>query len=193
MGEEQAKDKGNGKPSEEKKEEPQGIEVPPDPAWPTFVTAEEVSLFLNPKGDLCLTLQGLVSFPRVKVRRAFPLTHPRRYVGFANHKDEHIALVRDPRSFDAATRHLVVEEMRRRYMTSKIVDIYSVRERHGIGYWHVETDRGEVKFAVRGLRDNVRDLGPRRLLIVDVDGNRYEIPDYSRLSRQARGQIERII
>ena len=36
-------------------------------------------------------------------------------------------------------------------------------------------------------------LGERRLLLVDVDGNRFEIPDLDGLDKQSLGYIEQVI
>jgi len=169
------------------------VDVPPDPEWPAFVRPEEVRLYRDPKGRVHLTLQDRVTFPQVRIRRAFPLSRPREYLGFSNRFDEVITVLRNPKGLDAESASIVREELAKRYLGSTILDVYSMRERYGVSHWHVLTDRGEKHFDVRGLRDNIHDLGPRRLLIIDVDGNRYEIPDYGRLSPRARAEIQRLI
>ncbi len=168
-------------------------DVPPDPEWPSFVGPQEIRLFRDQKGRTHLALHDTVTFPNVRVRRAFPLSQPRRYVGFANNRDESITILRSLKGLDADSARIIKEELRKRYLGSVILDVYVMRERYGVSHWRVLTDRGEKEFDVRGLRDNIFDLGPRRLLIIDVDGNRYEIPDYGRLSPRARRQIERLI
>jgi hypothetical protein len=182
------KEGGNGKPPA-----PVAADVPPDPAWPTFANADEIRLFPDDHGRVHLRFQDRVTFPNVKVRRAFPLSQPRRYLGFADSRDETITILRNPKGLDADSARIIREELRKRYLGSVILDVYSMNERYGVSHWKVLTDRGATEFDVRGLRDNIHDLGPRRLLIIDVDGNRYEIPDYGRLSVRARRQIERLI
>ena len=58
--------------------------------------------------------------------------------------------------------------------------------------WDVETDRGPHHFDMRD-RDDVRLVAGNRLLIIDADGNRYEVPDYSRLDSRSRGILEQLL
>jgi len=50
----------------------------------------------------------------------------------------------------------------------------------------METDRGQVHFTTRNLRENVQRPAPRRIILNDVDGNRYDIRDVDRLSRASQ-------
>jgi len=43
------------------------------------------------------------------------------------------------------------------------------------------------------MRDSVRALSESRLLITDADGNRFEIADYTTLSRSAQAIIDRVL
>ena len=72
---------------------------------------------------------------------------------------------------------IVEEELARRYFTPKIERVVSVKEEMGVVAWEVETDRGARRFIVRNLRDNTFPLGPNRLMMTDMEGNRYEFPD----------------
>jgi len=68
-----------------------------------------------------------------------------------------------------------------------------VREEYGVVYWSVETDRGPRDFVCRGLRDAVVEVGDTRLLLTDVDGNRFEIPDYTQLGRAVQTMLDRVL
>ena len=57
----------------------------------------------------------------------------------------------------------------------------SVKEEFGTVYWKVDTDRGEKEIIVRNLRDNLQELSSSRIIITDVDGNRFEFPDVNKL------------
>jgi hypothetical protein len=74
-----------------------------------------------------------------------------------------------------------------------ISHIKSLREEYGVVYWSVETDQGPRDFVCRGLRDSVVELPDGRLIITDVDGNRFDIPDYTQLSRAAQTILDRVL
>src|SRR5690606_41613021 len=61
--------------------------------------------------------------------------------------------------------------------TPVIRRIESVKEEFGYWYWTVETDAGPRRFTVREVQHNVVRLSPEHVLIIDLDGNRYDIPD----------------
>ena len=54
----------------------------------------------------------------------------------------------------------------------------------------VETDRCTVILQIRG-RDDVRFLSATRALFRDVDGNTYELPDYTELDAASMRHIRR--
>ena len=56
------------------------------------------------------------------------------------------------------------------------------KEQHGFAYWDVETKQGRCRFTIRLNSNSVIYLDDVRLLITDLDENRFEIPDYTRLS-----------
>ncbi len=74
-----------------------------------------------------------------------------------------------------------------------ITRIESIKEEFGYAYWNVETDVGPRRFTVRDMQDNVVLLSPEHVLIIDVDGNRYEIPDYTQLDPKSRRYIEDLL
>ena len=65
-------------------------------------------------------------------------------------------------------------QLERRYFTPKVEKVLSVKEEYGMVTWEVQTNRGTHQFIVRNIRDNTFPLGPNRLLMIDVDGNRFE-------------------
>jgi hypothetical protein len=75
----------------------------------------------------------------------------------------------------------------------RIVDVLAIREKLNVLAWDVETDRGQRTFEVRYVRQNVRGLGRQRLIIRDVDGNRYEIRNWRAFPQRAQRLIERYL
>ena len=86
-------------------------------------------------------------------------------------------MIQDLSDLPPEDRLLVEEELRMRYITSVIRRVISLRREGGILYWETETDRGFRDLVVQSSDENIRWLGERRLLLIDVDGNRLTVPD----------------
>ena len=154
---------------------------------------KKIRLFREPPWALRLTIEGERSFLKVKVVRAFPLSNRDRYIGFMDEKNEEIGMIRDPGELDRASRRIVEEELGQRYLGSVVRRIYSLRSEFGTSYWDVDTNRGRREFVVQSAQENVIRLGVHYLAFVDVDGNRFEIPDVSRLDEKSQRLLEMIL
>ena len=55
------------------------------------------------------------------------------------------------------------------------------------------TDRGQREFVVQNVAENAQWLGDHRLLIIDVDGNRFEIPRLDGLDKRSLGMVEQVL
>lgn len=71
-----------------------------------------------------------------------------------------------------------------------ITKIVNVKDKYGFAYFDVLTDRGECRFTAHIFSGDIINLGDKRIIIKDVDGNRFEIPDLSKLSSSERKMIE---
>jgi Domain of unknown function (DUF1854) len=132
---------------------------------------------------LRMTIDGDRSVLKVVISRIFPLSHPSGYLSIRDGGGIEVGILRSSEQLDEHGRKLVEEELDRRYFLPVIRKITSVVERFGTVEWHVDTDRGKCRFTTRDLRDNVLRLGGGRYILPDVDDNRYEVTDTSRLDR----------
>ena len=112
-------------------------------------------------------------------------------MGFLDGAGKDIGLLHDPDLLDAESRRTVDEELEKRYFVPVVERVLSVKEEYGTVYWTVETDRGEKEIVVRNLRDNLQELSSSRIIITDVDGNRFEFPDINKLDGRSHGIIMR--
>ena len=124
------------------------------------------------------------------VMSVFPLTRPARMVALRDADGDEIGILDDVRKLDPASRGIMAEELERAYFMPAINDILDVREELRVVTWDVVTDKGPRTFQVRHVRQNVRRMGRRRLVIKDVDGNRYEIRDWLKLPPFAQKMIQ---
>ena len=123
------------------------------------------------------------------VMAASPITDPRRMVSVRDEQGEEIGILDDVTQLDPTSQRIILDELERVYFMPRIVDIIDIREDLGVVSWEVETDKGERSFQVRNIRQNVRKVGRRRIIIRDVDGNRYEVRDWAELP----GPAERLL
>ena len=158
---------------------------------PGYLDPAKIRLFRSPMGAPRLEILEKVCYTRVAVRRILPLSDPDHYISLGVGEEMEIGIIEDPSRLDSESLKILREELDKRYFTPVIEKIHRVKERFGIHEWAVETSRGRVTFAVQGLHQNVRQVPPARLLITDVRGNRYDIPDYHRLDSHSFDQIQR--
>ena len=79
-------------------------------------------------------------------------------------------------------RSLIEEQLELRYFMPEIIRIHSIREEYGYSYWDVTTDRGECRFTTNMSAGTAVSLSEIRMIIKDVDDNRFEIKDIGKLS-----------
>jgi len=154
------------------------------------LNAAELQIFYHPKDALRMTVGEDRSYIAVKPVWASPLTYPNRYLSLLNKKGEEITLIEDPAKLTPDSKKAVEAELARRYLTATVIRILEAKGEFGATYWHVETDRGIRDFVTQSLQENAQWLAPTHLLLIDVDGNRFEITDTAALDLQSRRYLE---
>ncbi|MCS7224264.1 MAG: DUF1854 domain-containing protein [Armatimonadetes bacterium] len=133
------------------------------------------------KGVLRLTVDEHVSYWQVRLFRSFALSEPMRYISVRDAANKEIGLIKDIRELDPESRQAAEQELHRRYLIPIVQKIFRVRHRFGMMQWDLETDRGRRNFWTRSAPEALSQPQPHQCLITDVDGNKYFIPDLSRL------------
>lgn len=151
-----------------------------DPQDDFLLPAADVRFGRGGDGQIVMRLRG--RFITVgTVMAASPITDPHRMVSVRDDDGEEVGILADVNELEPVSRQVVLEELERTYFMPRITDILDVEEDLGVVSWRVATDKGERTFQVRNVRQNVRKFRGRRLVIKDVDGNRYEIRDWAAL------------
>ena len=126
----------------------------------------------------------------VTARHAFPLSGRGDYVSFLGGKEEEKVLVRNASQLDPESRRVLDEVMGRTYYRATILRIDNVIETMGVSMWEVLTDRGYAKFEVVDRQRHIRILPNGRFLLMDADGNRFEIPCVHELDERSQRLVE---
>ncbi|MBO4794764.1 MAG: DUF1854 domain-containing protein [Clostridia bacterium] len=127
---------------------------------------------------------------RVFFHRAFPYDSAENFISVTDKEGNEYGLIRSLSEFDGAGREIIERELKRKYYTPVITKIKSVKERFGYSYWEVETESGSASFAMHDTFRNTAKISEERVVLTDVDGNRYEIKDVFALDRKSYRRIE---
>jgi len=157
------------------------------------IDPQTLRLFYQPPGTLRLTVGEDRSYPGVKLYQAWPLSQPGRCLSLQDAQGEEIVMVDSLEALTPETRAVAERELQRRYLTARVEGIDQVRTEFGVTYWDVRTSKGPREFVVQSLTESCVWLGPRHVLIVDVDGNRFEIADIQALDEASRRQLEQVL
>jgi len=154
---------------------------------------ETLKLFYEPKDRLRLTVGDEKSYHTVKPVWAAPLSRPNKYLALLDGKGNEIVTLPDPAALPPDSLAAAQEELRRRYLTATVRAVIHAKQEFGATYWSVATDRGDRDFVTQNLQENAVWLSPSHLLLLDVDGNRFEITDTKALDDASRRYIETIL
>lgn len=127
---------------------------------------------------------------RVFFHRAFPYEASDEFISVTDKDGGEYGLIRSLGDFENAGRDIIERELNRKYYTPVITKINSVKERFGYSYWEVETTNGKYSFAMHDTYRNTAKISEERVVLTDVDGNRYEIADVLALDRKSYRKIE---
>jgi hypothetical protein len=129
------------------------------------------------------------TFDNVRARRVFPLSGKADFVSFIDSKGKEVALVARPARLDRKSRKTLARALERTYYRAEIRRVYEITESMGVSHWKVLTDRGYASFEVVDRNQHIRFVPPARYLIVDADGNRFEIEDLRKLDPRSQAEV----
>ncbi len=150
----------------------------PDKA--SFFT-DEAGFLQMKRGDECL---------RVEPHRAFPHNAPYKYISIFDTDRCELGIIEDLDAFDKASADALKAELERKYFSLKLLSIESIKEQFGFTTWKVTTDRGKRTFVMRDTFSGIIKPDGGKLIIVDIDGNRYTVDGLESLDKKSRRRIE---
>ncbi len=127
---------------------------------------------------------------RVFLNRAFPRELLWEFISVLDEEQQEIGIIRNVELLGEESRRLVVTELQRRYYSPVLLKIHSMKERYGFSYWKAETADGSVQFTLHDTYRSIVRAGGKRVLLTDVNGNRFEIPDVTALDKKSYKKIE---
>lgn len=159
-----------------------------------FLTKENAKFSRTDGGFVALKF-GEKEYSRIGVYLTFPLTEPEEYISIreADEKAKEIGIIEKLSELDKDQQDMIREQIKLRYFMPTITKVLDIKDEYGYAYWNVITSFGACRFTTRMSGDAVILLGEARLMVTDIDGNRYEIPDFYQLTVSERKKLDLFI
>jgi hypothetical protein len=148
----------------------------------------KVRIYWNGFNELTLEYEGR-RYENISVLKAFPLSASTSYIALIDQEDKEIGMIEELHLLPDESRRVLEEELSRRYVIPKIIRVLEVDEIFGMPIWRVVTDRGVRTIELKS-RNDAKLLPSGRVIIKDMDGNRYEIPNFWEMDSRSRGLLE---
>ncbi len=172
-----------------------------------FLTGENARFRRTEGGFVALTVKeaegekhseteaGTREYDRVGVYLTFPLTNPEEFISIreADEKAKEIGIIEKLSQLEKDQQEMLREQIKLRYFRPVITKVLDVKDEYGYAYWNVVTTFGVCRFTTQMSGDAVIHLSDSRLLVTDIDGNRYEIPDFYQLGVMERKKLDLFI
>ena len=121
----------------------------------------------------------------VRLRQCFPWSEPHRHLSLRDDDDEEVALVEDPAALAPESRRVLEQALADAGFVLEVERVLSIEEEVEIRQWTVETRQGARCFQTH-LDDWPRVLPMGGLLLRDVAGDLYRLPDPRTMDRRSR-------
>lgn len=156
-----------------------------------YLTPQNAVFTKTEGGFVSLTL-GAESYPRVQVVRMFPFSEPGKFISIrtAEETSKEIGVIEELTGFPKEVQEMLLEQLNLRYFTPIITKIYQIKDEYGYAYFDVDTDRGRCRFVIHMGGNAVVHLSDVRIIISDIDENRFEIPDVTKLSVKEQKKLD---
>lgn len=136
-------------------------------------------------------------YPRVTLRRCFPLSADNQFIvvrvpDVEPDTSHELGILLDCQELDEPSRQAVRRELTLYYLVPAIQRVVSIREEFGFLYWVVETDRGRKEFVMRdSIIGSTRQVAMNRWLIIDINQTRYEIHEFTQLDEISQNLLSK--
>ncbi|MBQ8605630.1 MAG: DUF1854 domain-containing protein [Clostridia bacterium] len=154
----------------------------------------ETVFFYEKNGFAALTLSEngeKTEYSRVFFHRNFPFDMPFEYISVLDDEENEIGMLRSLDTLEKTQRNIVISELDKKYYQPEIKAVLSLKERYGFSYWKVKTaDDRDVSFTMQDTFRHIIRAGSDKLIMLDVDGNRFVINSIAALDRKSYRKIE---
>ena len=146
-----------------------------------YIEPDEARFYIRDGDFLCLDYKG-ETYENIKLHRSLPFKFPDDFISVQDMDSKELFLIRSLYQFSNEQATLLGANLKKRYFSPVITRIFTIKSRMGYLYLDVETTAGKKTFALHDVTHNLRRIDDgARIVVVDVDGNRYLIEDVARM------------
>ena len=168
-----------------------------DPTEVRYLHPDTCKVHLGTHDTLHVSIPGERIYGGVYAAYVFPVAYSSEFISLihtgGDDDEREIGIIRDLAEFPEDQARLVREALARRYFIHKILRIHKVGWKYGMVRMDVETNKGRIDFLMRWKHNRAVDYGHRGKVLIDINRNRYLIPDLQGLSLKERSDFRRII
>ena len=154
-----------------------------------FTPAADCRFYRNANGFLGLELRG-EDHKRVQLSRALPFSAPEQYICVADMDNKEVAVLESLEAFDPWQKELLEAELGIRYFYPIVTQVKSIKEKMGSYYLDLAIGEYKKTIAIKDISKNLKQLGGGRIVLTDVDGNRFMIPDVYQIQKKSLQALE---
>jgi ATP-binding cassette subfamily B protein len=129
--------------------------------------------------------------------RCFPATRPDDFISLRtwdkDGQEHEIGIVRHLDQWTAGQQDLLRAALSRRYFLRRITAIKDMKLEQGYLVFRVQTDQGPTQFTMRWTQSQAQEFGDRGKVLLDVEDNRFLIPDTDKLPQRERELLQRYV
>lgn len=148
----------------------------------TWLSPDNAS-FTTENDQPCLTHNGETH--GIFLIRGFPASRPESFLSVRTWDEDgddcELGMIRHLDDWPPETQALLREALERRYLLREIIAIHGMRLDLGFLECDVETPKGRMQFAMRWTSGRGPEFGENGKLLIDMDGNRWVVPDVDNL------------
>lgn len=156
-----------------------------------YLTPENCSFAKN--GDflsVTVTKDEDKVYDKVSLHRLFPFDKRDEYISVLDCDSVEIGIISKIADLGEAAEKLILDELKRKYYICKLKSVISIKDRFGFSYWKALSEDGEVSFTIRDAHNSIRTNSDGKILLSDIDNNRYELEPFDTLDAKTRKKIE---
>jgi ABC-type multidrug transport system ATPase subunit len=164
---------------------------------PHWLLQRDNAIGTTKRGGLQVSLNGGDTHRGVFAVNLFPATNPTDYISLRiwnrDGTEQEIGILRRLDEWPAEAQSFVRAALARRYWLQTITGVDQIHLELGHLTLSVRTDHGPRRFTMRWSQSQVQDFGERGKVLLDLDDNRYLVPDVEALPPRERELFQRYV
>lgn len=157
-----------------------------------YLTKEQAIFSKSAGNFINLTFHGKL-YENVAIVRTFPFHEPDCFLSVRESigKKKEIGMIQNlTKDFDKETVAIIRDYLNVRYYMPSIQKIIHVKEEGGHIHFTIMTDHGKTAFTLQSNGSHFTYLDHTRILITDLEGNRFIIPDINQLNSKDMKKLD---